>query len=135
VTSKDQQLCSLVILYAWMGIIKRINVSEMLTGAPPYDYDTEGDSKCGDDDKDNDDDEELDEGDEEDGDGDDDNNDVDEEDEKLFNKIITEEVDFPDNLSRAAISLGSKASVITIESEALKCTEIEIMQYVAQHDQ
>jgi serine/threonine protein kinase len=42
-------------------------------------------------------------------------------DDDLFHKIINNEVDFPEDLAQAAISLVSKVSVITIKSEALKC--------------
>jgi hypothetical protein len=118
-----------------------IMVFEMLTGSPPYNYNTEDDRKGGDDDDDggvggdDDDKKELgaeikDDGKEEEcdgGGGGDDDNDGDEEDVKLFNKIMNTEVDFPDDLSLAAISLVSKVSVITIKSEALNCIEIEIM--------
>jgi hypothetical protein len=43
------------------------------------------------------------------------------EDEKLFNKIVNIEVDYPDDMLLAAISLVIKVSVSTIKSEALKC--------------
>jgi serine/threonine protein kinase len=70
-----------------------IMVFEMLTGCPPYDYDTEDKSKgCDDDD-----------------------------DEKLFNRIMNVDVDYPDDMSLAALSLLINVSVITVKSEALKC--------------
>jgi serine/threonine protein kinase len=69
-------------------------VFEMPTGKPPYDYD---DDKA---------------------DGDDN---WDDEDEKFSNKVITEEVNFPEDLSQAAVSLVIKVSLITVNSEALKC--------------
>jgi serine/threonine protein kinase len=71
-----------------------IMVFEMLTGKPPYDYDEDK------------------------ADGDDN---WDDEDEKFCNKVITEEVDFPEDLSLAAVSLLIKVSLITVKSEALKC--------------
>jgi serine/threonine protein kinase len=41
--------------------------------------------------------------------------------EKLEQKILNDEPDFPDDMSMAAISIVKKVSVITIKSEALKC--------------
>jgi len=71
-----------------------IMVFEMLTGKPPYDYD---ENKADDDDN------------------------WDDEDEKFCNKVNTEEVNFPEDLSLAAVSLLIKVSLITVKSEALKC--------------
>lgn len=78
---------------------------------------TDDDDYSGDDDKEEV--EEIEDGDEEeeeekgcDGGGDDEN---------LFKKIIYEKVDYPEDLSLAAISLLSKRSVVTVISEALKC--------------
>ena len=41
--------------------------------------------------------------------------------EMLDQKILMEEVEFPDNISLAAVSILMKVSVITIKSAALKC--------------
>jgi serine/threonine protein kinase len=71
-----------------------IMVYEMLTGSPPYDFDDEHHSK---------------------GSGDED------EEERLFMKIINDEVQYPDDMSLAAMSLVIEVSVITVKSEALKC--------------
>ena len=49
--------------------------------------------------------------------GDDDDNDG----ENLFQKITDDEVDFPEDLSLAAISLVSKVTVITSKSETVIC--------------
>ena len=68
-----------------------VMVFEMMTGHPPFDYD-EGE-------------------------------DTDDEDsrEKLDQKILHDEVDFPEGMSLAAISIVLKVSVIAIQSETLKC--------------
>jgi serine/threonine protein kinase len=76
-----------------------IMVYEMLTGCPPFDFN----SKSGDQDEDR-------------GDYDE------EEEEELFNKIKNSEADYPDDMSLAAMSLVMKVSVITIKSEAFKCS-------------
>ena len=124
-----------------------IMIFEMLTGNPPYNYDSSMDGD-GDDDEEKEEEEEEERGEEEeaaaaeeeeeeeeereeeaaeeeeeevDDDEDDDDDDDDEEDQKLYKKITDEEVNFPADLSPAAVSLVSKVSLITVKSEALKC--------------
>lgn len=77
-----------------------IMVYEMLTGSPPYDFDDEHHRN---------------------GSADDDDGDEEEEEKKLFAKIINDQVQYPDDMSLAAMSLVSEVSVITVKSEALKC--------------
>ena len=79
-----------------------VMVFEMLTGKQPYDCDD--DSMDGGDDEDIDDDAYF-----------------EEVIEKLYSKMVTGEVDFPEDLSPAAVSLVMKVSLITVKSEALKC--------------
>jgi hypothetical protein len=52
--------------------------------------------------------------------GDDDDNDG----ENLFQKITDDEVDFPEDLSLAAISFVSKVNVITSKSETVICDSL-----------
>ena len=66
-------------------------VFEMMVGHPPFFYDDEGDS------------------------------DDDSAEERLDHKILMEEVEFPGDMSLAAVSILKKVSVITIKSAALKC--------------
>jgi serine/threonine protein kinase len=68
-----------------------VMIFEMMTGHPPFDYDEDTDM-------------------------DDDNSQ-----DKLDQKILNDEVDFPEDMLLAAVSIVLNVSVIAIKSEALKC--------------